>query len=288
MKFAAVSQAHRRGVAVVDAGGELRGLWSDDAAYAGDLMTIIAGGGDRIQEFGEVLLRKGGPIDPEAVRFEVPVAAPRKILCVGLNYADHSAESEMDAPDYPTVFARFTSSLVAHGQPLVCPRVSSQFDYEGELVAVIGKGGREIPESRALDHVLGYSVFNDGSVRDYQKRTPQWTVGKNFDSTGGFGPYLVTADELPAGAKGLRLVTRLNGEILQDANTDDLLFSVAQLVSPLSVSMTLEPGDVIVTGTPAGVGFARKPQIFMKPGDRCEIEIEGVGRLSNPVIAPGE
>jgi 2-keto-4-pentenoate hydratase/2-oxohepta-3-ene-1,7-dioic acid hydratase in catechol pathway len=163
--------------------------------------------------------------------------------------------------------------------------VSEQLDYEGELVAVIGKGGRDIPEAEALDHVIAYSVFNDASIRDYQLKTHQWTIGKTFDDTGAFGPYLVTTDELPAGCKGLKLETRLNGEVVQSTSLDDLIFDVAKLVSLLSEAMTLEPGDLIVTGTPSGVGIARDPQLWMKPGDVCEVEIERIGVLSNPVAA---
>ena len=153
------------------------------------------------------------------------------------------------------------------------------------MVAVIGKAGRAIPEDQALDHVAGYSIFNDGSIRDYQLRTTQWTIGKNFDATGGFGPAFVTADALPAGATGLKLETRLNGKVMQSASTSDLIFDVARLVSLLSIGMTLEPGDLIVTGTPAGVGFARNPKVLMQPGDVCEIEIDGIGVLRNPIVA---
>nr|WP_272490881.1 fumarylacetoacetate hydrolase family protein [Mesobacterium pallidum] len=205
------------------------------------------------------------------------------MLCIGLNYADHSAEGGFAVPDYPTVFARFNTSLVGHGQPLIKPRTSDQFDYEGEVVAVIGKPGRHIPKETALDHVIGYSLFNDASVRDFQMRTPQWTVGKNFDGTGAFGPWLVTADALPNGCAGLKLETRLNGQTVQSASTDDMVFDIATLVSTLSEAMTLEAGDVIISGTPAGVGIARKPQLFMKPGDICDVEVNGLGILSNPV-----
>ena len=191
----------------------------------------------------------------------------------------------MAVPTYPVLFHRYPSSWVGHGQPLVRPRVSTQFDYEGELVVVIGKAGRYIPKERALEYVAGYSVFNDGSVRDYQLRTTQWMSGKNFDQTGGFGPEFVTADELEPGAVGLRLQTRLNGAVLQDANTRDMVFDVATLVSASSEPFALQPGDIIISGTPAGVGFARKPQVFMKPGDVCEVEIEGVGMLRNPIVA---
>ena len=207
-----------------------------------------------------------------------------KIICVGLNYTEHARESECARPDYPTIFARFNSSLVGHRAPLVRPRVSEQFDFEGELVAVIGRGGRRIPKEHALAHVIGYSIFNDASVRDYQVRTSQWTMGKNFDGTGAFGPWLVSADDLPPGATGLRLQTRLRGEVVQDATTADLIFDVATLISVISEVMTLNSGDLIVTGTPAGVGVARKPQLFMKAGDVCEVKIEGIGTLVNDVV----
>jgi 2-keto-4-pentenoate hydratase/2-oxohepta-3-ene-1,7-dioic acid hydratase in catechol pathway len=163
--------------------------------------------------------------------------------------------------------------------------VSNNFDYEAELVAVIGRKGRNIPKERALGYVAGYSVFNEGSIRDFQMRTSQWTLGKNFDGSGGFGPAVVTSDELPAGAKGLKIQCRLNGQTLQSASTSDMIFDVATLVSASSEAMTLEPGDIIVTGTPSGVGFVRKPPIFMKPGDTCEIEVENVGLLVNPIKA---
>ena len=184
---------------------------------------------------------------------------------------------------YPTIFARFASSLIGHGAPILRPAASVQLDYEGEMVAVIGKGGRHIAKNQALDHVIGYSIFNDASIRDFQTKSPQWTVGKNFDGTGAFGPVFVTADELPPGGKGLRIQTRLNGEIVQNASTDDMIFDVVSLISIISEAITLEPGDILVTGTPSGVGVARKPQLFMKHGDICEVELEGVGILSNVV-----
>lgn len=217
-----------------------------------------------------------------------PVSDPDKIICIGLNYADHSAESGFEVPTYPTVFARFANSLIAAGDPLIRPNASDMFDYECELAVVIGKGGRHIDEAEALDHVAGYSIFNDGSIRDFQMRSPQWTMGKVFDRTGAFGPELVTPDELPAGGAGLQIRTILNGVVLQDANTRDLIFPVAKLVATLSEAMTLNPGDVIVSGTPGGVGAMRKPQVWMKPGDECTIEIEGIGSLTNPVAQEGQ
>jgi len=223
---------------------------------------------------------------PNELTYLPPILRPGKIICVGLNYIDHVSESPYkNVPDYPVFFARFANSLVAHQQGLVRPHVSEEFDYEGELVAVIGQRGRYVPRDRALDLVAGYSVFNDASLRDYQFKSTQWLVGKDFDGTGAFGPEVVTADELAAGATGLRLTTRLNGAVVQSANTSDMIFPVNQLVALISEVMTLEPGDLIVTGTPAGVGFARNPQLWMAPGDVCEVEIEGVGLLRNPVVA---
>jgi 2-keto-4-pentenoate hydratase/2-oxohepta-3-ene-1,7-dioic acid hydratase in catechol pathway len=218
-----------------------------------------------------------------AVELLPPILDPPKIICVGLNYVDHSMESGFEPPTYPAVFARFASSLIGHGADMIVPRASQDLDFEGELAAIVGVTGRNISKGDALRHVSGYSIFNDGSIRDYQHKTSQWTIGKNFDGTGAFGPEFVTADELPPGAKGLRLETRLNGNVVQSASTDQMIFSVADLVSILSQAMTLEPGDVIVTGTPAGVGAARKPPLYMKDGDSCEVEIQQVGILRNPI-----
>ncbi|MNO49177.1 Ureidoglycolate lyase [compost metagenome] len=209
---------------------------------------------------------------------------PTKIVCVGLNYADHTKESPYAQPDYPTLFPRFNSSLIAHNKPLIRPRISDTLDYEGEMAVVLKSGGRHIPKDQALQHVAGYALFNEGSVREYQFKSPQWTVGKNFDDTGAFGPDLVTADELPAGGKGLLLQTRVNGKVVQSANTEDMLFDVATIISTLSEAVTLEAGDVIVSGTPAGVGFGMDPKVYLKAGDVVEVSIEGIGTLVNPVV----
>jgi|SRR5690625_1561266 len=213
-----------------------------------------------------------------------PIAYPSKAIAVGLNYVDHATESNFEAPDYPVLFQRYPSSWVAHQEALVRPSVSTQFDYEGELVVVIGKAGHRISKSDALSYVAGYSLFNDGSIRDYQLKSQQWMMGKNFDCSGAFGPTFVTADELPAGAKDLILTTRLNGTVMQQASTNDMIFDIATLVSVCSEAFTLQPGDIIISGTPSGVGMARDPQVFMKAGDTCEIEIEGIGVLQNPVV----
>lgn len=282
MRFAAFSSGEQDGMAVAGRGGAFHGLLSGDAGYPGPLDVLISKGSDALNA-AAVTLAKGPVVDLDQVTLQPPLPAPGKIICVGLNYVDHSIESGFTPPDYPTVFTRFASSLVAAGRPVVRPFVSTQLDYEGEMVAVIGTGGRHIAEADALDHVIGYSIFNDASVRDYQRKSPQWTIGKNFDRTGAFGPYLITADELPPGGKGLRIQTRLNGIVVQDASTNDMIFSVARLISILSEAITLSPGDILVSGTPAGVGMARKPPLFMKHGDVCEVEIEGIGILRNRI-----
>lgn len=222
-------------------------------------------------------------VSPDNVKFLPPIVRPGKILCIGLNYADHTAESGYKQPAYPTIFARFASSLCGHNEPIVRPRISDSLDYEGELAVVLTGGGRHISIDDALGHVFGYSVFNDGSVREYQLKTTQWTVGKNFDDTGAFGPVLVTADDLPEGAKGLKLVTRLNNEVVQSANTSEMIFGVASLISIISEAISLEAGDVIVAGTPSGVGWTRNPKLLMHHGDICEVSIEKIGVLRNPI-----
>lgn len=277
MRFVAYrSRQGERGLAV-RRGGDLVAL-----AGPGDLLELLRAGPEALKAAQDGAAR-GRLVDPEGITVLPPLPHPPKIICVGLNYADHTKESPYEQPSYPTLFPRFATTLVGHGQPLIRPLCSEQFDYEGEMVAIIGKAGRHVPKERALDHVAGYSVFNEGSVRDYQFKSPQWTVGKNFDGSGAFGPEFVTADEVPPGGKGLALRTRLNGTVVQSATTADMLFDVATLVATITEAMTLEPGDVLVTGTPAGVGFARKPQLFMKDGDNVEVEIEGIGLLRNPV-----
>jgi len=281
MRLAMFEQDRLHGIAV-EIDGELRGWRLGQPGYPGDLDSLLAQGADLRAVGDELALAP--VIVPRPSKLLPPLSRPGKIICIGLNYAAHSVETGYEVPAYPTLFNRFATTLTGHGSPLMIPAVSDQFDYEGELAAVIGLKGKFIPRERALEYVAGYSVFNEASVRDYQFKTPQWSIGKNFDNTGGFGPFLVTPDELPPGCKGLGVRTRLNGEIMQDGNTNDMMFDVAALVSILSEALTLLPGDVIVTGTPPGVGFARKPPVFMKDGDVCEVEIDQVGVLRNPVV----
>ncbi|UQZ88733.1 fumarylacetoacetate hydrolase [Deltaproteobacteria bacterium Smac51] len=280
MRLAMYAENGRPGLAAAE-GEVFHGLLTGEADFPGDLDSLLAEGRD-LAAVGKAL-QSAPVIDLEKISFLPPLMRPGKIICVGMNYAAHSAEFGRQVPVSPELFSRFTTTLIGHREPLIKPAVSEQLDFEGELVAVIGRDGRNITREKALEHVAAYSIFNDGSVRDYQFRGLQWLPGKNFDNTGAFGPWLVTAEALPAGAKGLALTTRLNGEVMQNANTDDLIFDIPALIESISEIMTLKRGDVLVTGTPGGVGQGRDPKVFMKSGDVCEITIEGIGTLSNPV-----
>ena len=229
-------------------------------------------------------LSRGPRCDPASVHWLTPVPRPGKVICLGLNYSAHAAEGGNAAPEYPSFFMRGATSLIAHQAPLVRPVVSDKLDFEAELAVIIGQRARHLTEANALQAVAGYACFNDGTLRDYQRRTAQWTIGKNFDGTGAFGPWLVPTADLPPGANGLTIESRLNGQVMQSDNTRHMIVSVAQALVLLSEVLTLEPGDVIAMGTPAGVGYARKPPVWMQPGDRIEIEIEGIGLLSNPIV----
>lgn len=287
MRFTTLLQDGRGRLAVVDNDGAID-LAAAVPGAPSDLRAALEAGFD-LAAAGRQALASGAARQPLAGLTLAPlVPEPGKIVCLGLNYFDHAKEGGRDKPDYPWFFFRGKSSLVGHGQPGLCPKVSGKFDYEAELAVVIGKTvPRHVARGDALGYVFGYTCFNDMSVRDFQKRTPQWTIGKNFDGTGGFGPVLVTADELPAGATGLRIQSRLNGQVMQDANTSDMIFPVDETIALLAQCLTLQPGDVIVMGTPAGVGQARTPPVWMKPGDRIEIDIERVGVLANPIVAEG-
>lgn len=284
MRFRAIQQSGREGLAAKRDGSAWRVLFAGQAGFPGLPDEIIRRGPGALDAAGEAILARGDAADISSFESLPPFRRAGKILCVGLNYAGHVREFNMQTPEYPTVFARFNTGLVGHNQPLIRPKMSHQFDYELELAFIIGKQGRNIPEADALDHVAGYTIFNDGSIRDVQLRTPQWTIGKNFDGTGGMGPDFVTSDELPPGASSLRIQGRLNGEVVQDATTSDLIFDARKLVTLISAAMTLKPGDVICTGTPSGVGLSFKPPKFLKPGDVFEIDIEKIGVLRNPVV----
>ncbi len=230
--------------------------------------------------------KAGATVAEKSAKYLPPIPNPGKILCIGLNYRKHAEETGNPIPPYPVVFTRFTNTLTPHNGKMPLPSHSKQLDWEAELTIVIGKKCRNVPKEKALSVIAGYACFNDGSIRDWQFKGSQWTLGKNFDGTGGFGPDIVTADELPKGGAPLRIMTRVNGEVMQDSNTDDLIFDVPTLVHELSKVMTLEPGDIIITGTPSGVAAGRKPPNWLKVGDVCEVEIEKIGVLRN-VIAQG-
>ena len=280
MRFATTLQQGRAQLGVVDG--------ADWIALGTDLRAALEAGTD-LAAAAQSALATGTRLPLADQTFAPLVPEPGKIICLGLNYFDHAKEGgRTEKPDYPWFFYRGKSSLVAHGQPGLLPKVSVKFDYEAEMAVVIGKTvPRHVKREDALQYVFGYSCFNDMSVRDYQKRTPQWTIGKNFDATGGFGPVLVTADELAPGAVGLRIQSRLNGQVMQDANTSDMIFAVDETIALLAECMTLSPGDAIIMGTPAGVGQARTPPVWMKAGDVIEIEIENIGVLRNPIVAEG-
>jgi acylpyruvate hydrolase len=279
MRIARISKNGTVGIAIQQ-GGETRAVFGD--AALNDVDALIATG---TLADAAAQVTKGDVVDMAIVDYLPPLVRPPKIICLGLNYRDHAEESGLGIPEFPVLFGRFASSLIGHNAPIILPKVSSDLDYEAEMVAVVGAGGKNIAESDALKHIMGYSIFNDASIRDYQLRTPQWTAGKNFDNTGAFGPWLVTADEIPAGGAGLKIECRLNGAVMQSSNTSNLIFDVAKTVHLLSTFMTLEAGDVLVMGTPGGVGLARTPPVWMKAGDVCEVEIEGLGTLSNPIVA---
>jgi 2-keto-4-pentenoate hydratase/2-oxohepta-3-ene-1,7-dioic acid hydratase in catechol pathway len=263
------------GDGVVDASAQL------DGKYRGLRDALGAGA---LPELGRLASREPDFALQGAKLLPVIPDGAAKLICVGINYMPHIREMKRERPEKPVLFTRFASSVVGHGQPLVKPLASEQFDFEGELAVIIGRRARRVSRERALDYVAGYSCFNDGSVRDFQRHSAQFTPGKNFHASGAFGPWLVTADEIPD-PRALRLTTRLNGEIVQNESVGELCFDVPSLIEYCSIFAQLEPGDVIVTGTPGGVGAGRNPPLWMKAGDVVEVEITAIGTLRNPVVA---
>lgn len=272
---------------VID-GDNVVDLQAVDANVPADLAEVLRRSNGDLSSIGA--LAKKAPASArhplDGLKYALPVAHPGKIICLGLNYLDHVKEGPQrdNIPKFPSIFFRVLTSMVPHGQPIVRPKESIQLDYEAELVAIIGKRAKHLSMSNAVDCIAGYSCANEGSVREFQRHTTQWGMGKNFDRTGGLGPWMVTADEVPPGGKGLKIVSRLNGKTMQSDNTDNMMFPLVETLVYLTKGMTLEPGDVILTGTPSGVGHARKPDpVWMKAGDTCEIDIEKVGVLRNPI-----
>lgn len=260
--------------AVIDVGADLKARFTT-------LREVLAA--DALGEVARAAEARAPDAGLDDITFLPVIPDPPKIILVGLNYESHRRETGASVTEHPVLFSRYANTQVGHGQPMIKPRVSERFDFEGELAVIIGRGGRDIGQAEALDHVAGYACYNDGSVRDWQRHTHQFLPGKNFPATGGFGPWLVTADEIPDPA-GLTLVTRLNGEEVQRATTDDLIFTIPFLINYISTFTELEPGDVIPTGTPGGVGFKRTPPLFMKAGDVIEVDISAIGTLTNPVM----
>jgi 2-keto-4-pentenoate hydratase/2-oxohepta-3-ene-1,7-dioic acid hydratase in catechol pathway len=260
-------------------------LHDADDAVPTSMKLLLAQGTDGLARAAGAVA-SGEAFDPSSVQLTAPVPDPEKIICIGLNYADHAAESGIAIPSEPVIFNKFPSAARGHGEPIVLPELSEQVDYEAELVVVIGREGRRIPHEDAFAHVAGFACGHDVSARDWQLKKPggQWLMGKTFDTFAPFGPELVTVDEIDdPGSLDIRL--RLNGQCMQDSNTRQLIFPIEHLISYVSGVCTLRPGDVIFTGTPPGVGMARKPPVFLKPGDTVEVEIEGIGILRNPVAA---
>ncbi|HYX65199.1 MAG TPA: fumarylacetoacetate hydrolase family protein [Burkholderiales bacterium] len=278
MKLATFKTAQGQGYGIVTAKGIV-----DLKRYIGnrfaDLKALIGG-----NAFAEAQKHANEAPDYQAsdITWLPVIPNPDRILCVGLNYQDHVVETGRDNTEQPAIFIRLPESQVGHKQPILRPRESKNLDFEAEIAVVIGRGGRRISQKEAWGHIAGYSCYNDGSVRDWQRHTIQWTAGKNFAKTGGFGPWMVTADEIPPGTK-MTLSCRLNGEQMQHANTDQMIFKIPKIIEYVSAWTTLAPGDVLVTGTPGGVGARRTPPVWMKPGDKVEIEIDKVGVLENTI-----
>ena len=263
--------------------GEIVGL---RGAGLDSMLSLIAGGAGALDSVSRWI-----GIAPASQRWEpgrvgvlAPIPRPPKLICIGLNYREHAAESKKAVAAVPTVFSKFSTAVIGPGQAIVLPGNSAEPDYEAELAVVIGQGGRHIPEDRWREHVFGYTILNDVSARDFQRATSQWLMGKTFDTFAPLGPAIVTADEIED-PQNLAISLVLSGEVMQDSNTRDMIFPVPRLIAFLSSVFTLEPGDVIATGTPPGVGFARQPPRWLRPGDVVAVRVEGLGELTNPVVA---
>ncbi len=254
-----------------------------DATIGHDLMGLIAR--NDLESFINDLIVGASTVPLAKIKPALPLTKPGKIICLGLNYAEHIKEGPYERPDYPAIFMRTATSLIPADAPMVIPKCSETLDYEAELMVIIGKGGRHITMDNALSHVFGYTIFNDGTVREYQRKTHQWTPGKNFDGTGPIGPIIVTPDELPSGAEGLRIETRVSGETLQSSSTSQMIWKVAPIIAEISMYSTLEPGDMIAMGTPSGVGHPRIPPRWLRNGEVIETEIEGIGICRNPIVS---
>ena len=266
-------------------GNDYVDLSHGDPEIPGSMLELLALGETGLRSAAKAIAN-GPTTGANAIRFLPPVTNPQKVICVGLNYADHARETGAEPPSEPVIFSKFATALIGHNVPIELPANSDKVDYEAELVVVIGRTGKNIPVQNAMDYVAGYCCGHDVSARDWQKHKPggQWLLGKSFDTFAPLGPELVTKDEI-ADPNRLRVQLRLNGQTMQDSNTSQFIFRIDELIAYVSTVCTLAPGDLIYTGTPPGVGVARKPPVYLKPGDTVEVEIEVIGRLSNPVVA---
>jgi 2-keto-4-pentenoate hydratase/2-oxohepta-3-ene-1,7-dioic acid hydratase in catechol pathway len=268
-------------------GDQVVDLQAAEPRVPNDLGAWLAKTNGDTLELGEIAKRAPASARKPlaSITYALPVGRPGKIICLGLNYLEHVKEGSQrdNIPKFPTIFMRGLTSLVPHGAPIIRPQASETLDYEAELILIVGKRAKHLTAANATSCIAGYSCGNEGSVREFQRKTTQWDMGKNFDRTGGFGPWLVTADELPDAAKGLKIQSRLNGTVMQSDNTDNMMFPIVEMLVYITQGITLEPGDVIFTGTPSGVGHARKPPVWMKNGDTIEVEIERIGTLRNPI-----
>jgi 2-keto-4-pentenoate hydratase/2-oxohepta-3-ene-1,7-dioic acid hydratase in catechol pathway len=275
----------RLGVVEGDAVIDLQAV---DAKVPGDLGVLLASSGGDLKEVAD--MAKRAPASARrplhGLKFGLPVARPGKIVCLGLNYLEHVKEGSQrdNIPKFPTIFFRCLTSMTAHERPIIRPKASETLDYEAELILVVGRRAKHLTMDNATSCIAGWSCGNEGSIREFQRKTTQWDMGKNFDQTGGFGPWMVTADALPDAGKGLKIESRLNGTVMQSDNTDNMMFPVKEMLVYITQGITLEPGDIVFTGTPSGVGHARKPNpVWMRHGDVCEVEVEGVGTLRNRI-----
>jgi len=288
MKFATIATENGPRACVLTDGTYVD-LHAADPSLPTSLKALLALGDPGLRKASAVAAQAGAVrFDPKTAQHFAVIPDPQKIICLGLNYRDHAIESGMDIPPEPVLFSKYPSALVGHGAKIVLPAVSEQVDYEAELVIVVGRRAKHVSQEQAMDYVAGFAVGHDVSARDWQLNKPgrQWMAGKTFDTFAPVGPVLVTRDEVPnPSALGIRL--RLNGQTMQDSSTAQLIFDVPYTISYLSKIVTLEPGDLIFTGTPPGVGMARKPPVWLKPGDVVEVEIDGLGVLTNPVVAEG-
>ncbi len=286
MKIVGFTLGEELRLGVVD-GDQVIDLQAADPSIPNDLAAVLREHGGHLEPLAEAAGRA-----PSAARrplteiaYALPVARPGKIICLGLNYLEHVKEGRYadNLPQFPTLFSRGLNSMVPHLHPLTRPLASETFDYEAELTVVIGRRARHMTLDNALSCIAGYTCANEGSIREFQRHTSQWHMGKNFDNSGSLGPWIVTADELPPGGKGLKIESRVNGKVMQSDNTANMMFPVAETIVYATKGITLEPGDLLLTGTPSGVAHARKPPPWMRHGDVCEIEIEGIGILRNPI-----